>query len=240
MTDLLESRLVRRELVAADTLACWLSRPSGFAFAPGQYVEVTLLSPPFDDAQGPTRAMSIASGPADDELLIVMRLRDTAFKRSIAAMRLGSPLLLDGPADDLRVTRDADRHTIFVAGGVGIAPFRSALRQALVDGDLDATLFYSNRRPEDAAYLDELRAMEPHVRGLRVVPTMTGLAGSRESWSGETERLGPELFARYVPAFPGARFYVSGSTILISGVCYALERAGVPPRQIGVELYAGY
>ena len=82
-------------------------------------------------------------------------------------MRLGSPLLLDGAADDLRVTRDADRHTIFVAGGVGIAPFRSALRQALVDGDLDATLFYSNRRPEDAAYLDELRAMEPHVRGLR-------------------------------------------------------------------------
>ncbi|HVX42036.1 MAG TPA: FAD-dependent oxidoreductase [Gemmatimonadaceae bacterium] len=240
VSTLAEGRLVRREQVAADTIACWLSRPADFTFAPGQYVEVTLLSPAFEDAQGPTRAMSIASGPADDELLLLMRVRDTAFKRSIATMRLGSPVLLDGPADDLRIDPSSAEHAVFVAGGVGVAPFRSLLRQAAIAGSLDATLFYSNRRPEDAAFLDELCAMPSRVRGLRVVPTMTGMADSRQPWSGQTERLGPTLFARYVPDYRAARFYVSGSTVLVSGVCFALERAGIPMGRIAVELYSGY
>lgn len=241
VTALMESRIVRREMVAADTLACWLSRPTAFEFEPGQYVEVTLLSPPYDDSQGPVRAMSIASSPADDDLLLLMRLRDTGFKRSIAVQPIGAPVLLDGPADDLRFEQCGERHFVMVAGGVGVAPFRAALRHALTTaGRLDATLFYSNRRPEDAAFLAELCEMEQHIRGLRVVPTMTRMSDSRAVWSGETERLSPAMMARYVPDLLESRFYVSGSTGLISGLCQELERAGVPPGNIRIELYSGY
>ena len=241
MSALLESWIVRREMVAADTLACSVRRPAAFTFDPGQYVEVTLLRPPFDDSQGPTRAMSIASAPEDDDLLLLMRLRDTAFKRSIASLPIGAPVLLDGPADDLRFEQTGRGHFVMVAGGVGIAPFRAALRRALTtDGQLDATLFYSNRRPEDAAYLAELCDIEQHVRGLRVVPTMTRMSESTMSWYGETERLSAPMIARYVPDFRDARFYVSGSTSLISGLCQDLERAGVSAGHIRVELYAGY
>ena len=244
----LESFIVRRELVAVNTLAVWVNRPEGFAFRPGQYVDVTLLSPPFDDRQGASRSMSIASGPNEPDLLLLMRVRDTAFKRSIAALPLGAPVLLDGPADDLALRHDEGRRIVMIAGGVGIAPFRAMLRGILLDPRrdltrralLDATLFYSNRRPEDAAYLGELMGLEPQFQGLRVVPTMTRMSTSRLPWAGETERLGASMLARHLGELRGPRYYIAGSTLLISDLCEELERAGVPAGDIRIEMYIGY
>lgn len=244
----LESRIVFRELVAEDTLACYVSRPPGFDFSPGQYVDVTLVAPPYEDAQGPTRSMSIASAPDEADLLLLMRLRDTAFKRSIAELPIGAPVLLDGPADDLSLRGADGRRIVMIAGGVGVAPFRAALRAVSLDGErdltrrgsLDAVLFYSNRRPEDAAYLGELMGLEALIDGLRVVPTMTRMETSRLDWTGETERLGAAMLARHLGELRGPRYYVSGSTLLISGICQELERAGVPGGDIRIEMYTGY
>lgn len=240
--SLLESRLLRRELVADQTIACRIARPAGFVFEPGQYVDVTLVDPPYDDAQGRTRSMSIASAPEEEDLLLLMRLRDTAFKRSLAALPAGAPLLLDGPADDLGFPRaDDPRPLVLIAGGVGVAPFLALLRSRAATGrPLAATLFYSNRRPEDAAYLAELDALAERIDGFRHVPTMTRAGESSAPWPGETARLDAAMLARHLPALAGPRYYVSGSTALVSGLCQELERSGIPPRDIRIEMYAGY
>jgi ferredoxin-NADP reductase len=235
------SRLLGRELVAAETLACVLERPAGFGFRAGQYVDVTLPEPLFNDPLGPTRSFSIASAPAERELLLLMRMRDSAFKRSIAMMPLGTPVLVDGPADDLALTLDDDRPRVFLAGGVGIAPFLGALREvATGEGRLAATLFYSNRRPEDAAYLRELCALATRIEDFRCIPTMTRMPTSVRRWAGETERLGVPMLERYLPSLSGPRYFLSGSTTFISGLCQEIERAGVPGADIRIEMYTGY
>ncbi|HEY9515870.1 MAG TPA: hypothetical protein VIQ74_09340, partial [Gemmatimonadaceae bacterium] len=76
------SRLIHRELVAEQTLAIVLERPEGFVFRTGQYVDVTLPEPLFDDLLGPTRSFALASAPGERDLLLVMRMRESAFKRS--------------------------------------------------------------------------------------------------------------------------------------------------------------
>ena len=112
-------------------------------------------------------------------------------------------------ADDLALDCDDDRSIVLIAGGVGIAPFRAILREvAMIHAQLPATLFYSNRRPEDAAYLDELCGMEVLVPSLRVIPIMTRMDESRTQWSGESER--PALLHLRIDAahfwnVPGAR-----------------------------------
>jgi ferredoxin-NADP reductase len=240
-TCLHESLLLARETVADQTIACTLARPAGFEFTPGQYVDVTLATPLFDDLEGPTRSLSLASAPSDPELVVLARLRNTAFKRSLAAMPLGSPVTLDGPADDLALTGAGTRPRVFVAGGVGIAPFRSLLREAAATGiRLDATLFYSNRRPEDAAYLAEIADLARRLAGLRLIPTMTRMEGSERSWTGETEHLGPVFFRRYLGSLVGHQYYVVGSPVLVAGICRQLEDGGVPGSDIRVELYTGY
>lgn len=235
------SRLLERRMVAARTLAATVERPSGFDFRAGQYVDVTLQNPPYDDLLGPTRSFSIASAPGERDLLLLMRMRDSAFKRSLAELPIGAPLLLDGPADDLGLEPDPRSPVVYLAGGVGIAPFLGVLREAAATtGRLPATLFYSNRRPEDGAYLGELRDLELRLTGFRFVPTMTQLATSEQRWSGETERLSTAMLQRHLPALRGPRYYLSGSTTFISGLCQQIERAGVPAGDIRIEMYTGY
>lgn len=235
------SRIIDREIVADRTLAFVVERPPGFTFRAGQYVDVTLPEPLFDDPQGPTRSFSVASAPQTSDLQLLMRMRDSAFKRSIADVPLGARVLLDGPMDDLSLDTSAARPLVFLAGGVGIAPFLGAVREAAQGSHrLPATLFYSNRRPEDAAYLDELCALVPHIEGFRCVPTMTRMTESARPWSGETERLGVPLLERYLPALCGPRYYLSGSTTFISGMVQKIERAGVPAADVRIEMYTGY
>lgn len=235
------TRLVHREFVAHETLAVQLERPDGFTFTAGQYVDLTLFNAPERDALGPMRSLSIASPPGAAHIELVMRLRDTAFKRSLATMPMGTELHIEGPLDDLGLRADESRELVFIAGGVGIAPFMSVIREAAATGRaLRATLFYSNRRPEDAAYLDALWHMEKRIRGFSFVPVMTRAHAAACTWRGETRRLGIDLLTQYLPSLNGRAYYLVGGPYLISEMRRDLIVAGVSDADIGLELYAGY
>lgn len=235
------TRLVDRQWVASGTLAVRLARPEGFAFQAGQYVDLTVVDPPFQDAQGPTRSLSIASGPSEPDLLLVMRDRPTAFKRSLRTLSLGSALLLEGPFDGVSLQCDAGRPLAFLAGGVGVAAFLPLLRECAAAGSmLPATLFYSNRHPEEAAFLDELRGMEGTIPGFRLVATMTRVSDGLSRWTGETEHLGLPLLRRYLPDLSALRYCIVGGARFVSQLRLALACAGVLSADIDIDLYTGY
>src|SRR5437588_1165590 len=81
-----KTRLTKKEYVAEGTMAFYFEKPYDFFFKPGQYVDVTLVNPEHTDEEGNIRSFSIASTPADPFLMLVTRMRDTAFKRSLDAM----------------------------------------------------------------------------------------------------------------------------------------------------------
>ena len=84
-------------------------------------------------------------------------MSDTAFKRVLKTMPLGTEVRIVGPFGSLILHQNADRPAVFLAGGIGITPFRSMLLQATEQKlPYHLILFYSNRRPEDAAFLEEL------------------------------------------------------------------------------------
>jgi ferredoxin-NADP reductase len=88
----------------------------------------------------------------------------SAFKRALAALPEGAKLRLRGPRGQMTLHEDATRAAVFIAGGIGITPFMSMLRQAAHDAlPRPLRLLYSNRRRPDAAFLDELESMK-HVR----------------------------------------------------------------------------
>jgi ferredoxin-NADP reductase len=78
---------------------------------------------------------------------------------------------------------DPDRAIVMIAGGIGITPFISMLRsEAQAERPRPMALLYSNHRPENAAYLHELRELEQRLGGFRLVLTMTGMKDS-EGWA---------------------------------------------------------
>lgn len=154
-------RLADRQEIAERTIACRFEKPHLFEFKPGQFIEISLLNPAESDAEGTSRAFSIASAPQEDFILVATRLRNTAFKRVLSHASLGNQVKIDGPFGDLRLHNDSSRAAVLLCGGIGITPFRSILLNA-ANKKLPHRifLFYSNRRPEDAPFLEELQALE--------------------------------------------------------------------------------
>src|SRR5437867_5224323 len=152
------TQLRRRELVAEQTMAFHFERPSAFQFKAGQALDLTLIDPPETDAEGNTRTFSIASAPQDTDLVIATRMRKSAFKQVLASAPLTTFVEADGPMGSFTLHHNVTRSAVFLAGGIGITPFRSMIHDAASRNLAQQLwLFYSNNRPEEAAFLDDLQ-----------------------------------------------------------------------------------
>src|SRR5665213_3603799 len=159
--SLTTAKLLSRHEIAEGTMAFRFERPANWAFKAGQYLDMTLLDPPETDSEGSVRSFSIASGPHEETLMVATRMRDTAFKRVLRTMPLGTAVKIEGPSGDLILQNDSARAAVFLAGGIGITPFRSIVHWAAKEKLPNRiVLFYSNRRPEDAPFLAELQSLE--------------------------------------------------------------------------------
>src|SRR5262245_17088006 len=188
------TKLKERRDVAEGTMAFHLEKPPGFEFKAGQYINVTLIDPPETDAEGNTRSFSIASAPFEEDLVVATRMRDTAFKRVFRKLSLKSEVRISGPFGSFTLHSDATRPAVFIVGGIGITPFRSMILQAVKDKLAHKLyLFYSNRRPEDAAFLDELQKAEGQNPNYKFIATMTDIVKSERAWQGATGHITHEM-----------------------------------------------
>ena len=100
-------------------------------------------------------------------------------------MPVGTSVQIEGPAGVLTLHRDAARTAVFLCGGIGITPFRSiAFAAAKEHLPHRIFLFYSNRRPEDAAFLAELQVLEKKNPNFKLIASMTEMEKSHRSWPG--------------------------------------------------------
>lgn len=138
--------LKSRSEVAQRTLEFRFQKPPGMTFKAGQFMDVTLVDPPETDPEGNTRGFSINSAPDDSELIFTTRLRDTAFKRALRTLPLGTAVKVEGPFGNLTLHNDPRRPAVLLAGGIGVTPFRSIVRRAAHERlPQRIFLFYANR-----------------------------------------------------------------------------------------------
>jgi ferredoxin-NADP reductase len=235
------SKLVSRHEVAEHTTAFRFEKPSDWTFKAGQFLEMTLLNPPETDAEGNARAFSIASGPHEETLMVATRMRDTAFKRVLNALPLGSSVQIEGPFGDLTLHNNAKRTAVFLAGGIGITPFRSMVFRAAKEKlPHRIFLFCSNRRPEDAPFLDELQALEKENPNYKLVANMTEMAKSHQSWHGEEGPIDKEMLGRYLKDAVSPIYYVAGPPEMVKGLHTMIHEAGIDDDDIRLEEFAGY
>ena len=236
-----EVQLTRRATVAEGTMAFHFSRPPGFQFRAGQSLSMTLVDPPETDDKGNTRTFTIASAPHEADLMIATRMRDSAFKRFLKAAPLGTPVKIDGPNGEMVLHDDPARAAVFLAGGIGITPFLSMARHASRERlPHRIYLFYSNRRPEDAAFLDELRDLAQLNPNYRLIATMAEAEKSARSWPGETGFIRRELLERHLPDTASPVYYFAGPPAMAMAMQEMLAGMGIAEDAMRYEEFYGY
>ncbi len=233
--------LVQSEDIARATMAFHFTKPAGLEFIAGQFVDLTLVSPPEMDDQGPSRTLTIASAPFEDELMFAVRMRDSAFKRGLKELCPGGQILMDHPTGTFTLHRDRTKASVFIAGGIGIAPFLSIVRQTTHEGTpRRICLFYSNRHPEDTPFLAELQELEGANPNFQFIPTMTQVSTSQRQWTGETSYLRKDTIAKYVGELIGPLYYIAGPPAMVESMRQKLRDAKVNPDDIFMDEFTGY
>jgi ferredoxin-NADP reductase len=236
-----EAPLVSRELVAEQTMSFRWAKPADWTYRAGQFIDITRHNPPETDAEGDLRGFSISSAPCEEIIQITTRLRDTAFKRVLQQLPLGTSMKLEGPFGDLRL-HHAQRPAVLLAGGIGITPFRSILVEQIRAGSLPypVVLFHANHRPENAPFADELRELAEAAPQLTFVPTMTSLGPGDTSWDGERGRFDSAMLERHLAGITNPIYYIAGPAGMLQGTQAMLVAAGIDEDDIRTEAFTGY
>jgi ferredoxin-NADP reductase len=208
-------------------------------FEPGQYFFVTLPDVGHQDEKGLRRHITVVTSPNEKGALgLATRMRDSAFKRSLGELLVGTEVEVEPPKGSFTLPEDTSRPLVFVAGGIGITVFRSMLRYIREERlSYRVTLIYSNRDRESTAFLDELHELEQGIPDFRLILTMTQDPG----WDGETRRIDAQFFRDYLgESLNQCTVLVAGPPGMVEGVQKALEEAGVNEENVIAESYSGY
>jgi ferredoxin-NADP reductase len=229
----------KREVAKGTLLVLFDLGGAGLDYRPGQYFWVELLDPPFQDEKGARRHISVVTSPTEPGVIgLCTRLRESAFKRSLADLPLGAEVEIEQPKGDFVLPEESSRPLVFVAGGIGITTFRSMLRY-IQDKRLghQVTLIYSNRDRASAAFLDELEEIERANPNVRLILTMT----EDESWPGERRRIDAAFFREYLgDDLNDATYMVAGPPGMAKAASAELETAGVEQQLIATDSFSGY
>ena len=223
--------LERREEIAEGTFAFYFGKPAGFAFKAGQSVSLALREPPAVPNSA-RRTFSLVSAPFEPELGVATRLREaSAFKQALKMLPLGATVRLTGPLGKMTLHEDSTRAAVFIAGGIGITPFVSMLRQAIHDRlRQPLLLLFSNRGPENAAFLAELQALARQHENFRLYTKMTA--------SGD--RINEETIRNFVGDATAPIYYLAGPPAFAEAITEALMRLGVTADALQSEMFYGY
>jgi ferredoxin-NADP reductase len=220
-------RVLERRAESTNAESLFFERPRGFRFDPGDWIDIRF--PSLELAVG--RTYSISSAPSEPDLRITYRHGVTPFKRALRATEPGDTLLITQFGSN-GFKRDPRRPVAMIAGGIGVAPFRSMIRDAIDAGRSEPIeLLYVNRTP-DFPFEAELRGWERETRWLRIRTLITG-SGTR---------LGRDALTGLLPiaAATDPAYLVAGPPAMVDRTRDLLTGLGVAELRITVDRFEGY
>ncbi len=186
------------------------------------------LPHPDRDKNGAYRFFTISSAPGDGQVTVTTRLSKpgSSFKQALQKLSAGDIVRARGPLG-IFTFDDPHKTAVFVAGGIGITPFRAILHDLDQRGlAIKVYLFYVNSSEDFPfrAELDSLEARHPDLR-IRYVVSPT--------------RVTTEDF-QSLPDWERLEFYLSGSPGMVNHYHALLKNLGLPRRQRHRDILIGY
>jgi ferredoxin-NADP reductase/Na+-translocating ferredoxin:NAD+ oxidoreductase RnfD subunit len=233
-------RLVKKLTWGPQTKDFVFALDHKFKYKPGQYMEWTLPHAEPDN-RGSRRYFTLASSPTENNLRLGVKFyaEGSSFKHAMWSMDEDTPIAAGQLGGDFTLPDDNTRKLAFIAGGIGITPFRSMLKYLVDTGDKrSVTLLYSEGDPAELAYRDVLSAARREL-GAKVVYAITDVQ-VRPAENVRTGYITARMIAAEVPDYKERLFYISGPHSLVNSVQDNLHSLGVHDHNIKTDFFPGY
>lgn len=211
----------------AENVYDFVFRPDKpMTFNAGQYLEWT-LGHEKSDGRGNRRYFTIASAPTEKELHLGIKTYDpsSSFKKALLAMQPGDTIFVGQLSGEFTLPKNKNEKLAFIAGGIGITPFRSMVQHMVDTKDTrSAVLLYSTKSPAEVAYKEVFDDAEK-------------LLGMKTYYTGN---LGKEALMREIPDHKERMFYLSGPRGMVLAFEKTLKELGVPSRRIKIDFFPGF
>lgn len=234
-------RLKERQTIADQSMDFLFHPPKPLAYKPGQYMEWTLAHKDAD-LRGNRRYFTLASSPTEEDLRLGIKFypKGSSFKRALQAMSGEDVIVGAQLAGDFVLPDDSKKKLVFIAGGIGVTPFRSMIKY-LVDRkeSRDIVHFYANRTYADIAYQDVFEAARKEL-GIKTVYVVGEKTGVPPVWNGCVGIVNGEMIQREVPDYKERTFFISGPHGMIEAFKKTLKQMGVPASRIKTDFFPGF
>ncbi len=235
-------RLRERIKIATDTYDFIFFANEKLKFQPGQYLEWT-LDPKGGDSRGNRRYFTVASSPTEEnEVRIGVKFypNGSTFKRHLLSMQKGDTIVASQLAGEFTLPRNKDKKLVFLAGGIGVTPFRSMLKYLISKEEKrDIVMLYSNKTPDDIAYQNIISEAQNKI-GLKNIYTVTDPLPPGTSWRGETGFVNSEMIKNKIPDYLDRHFYLSGTHGMVVAFDKMLRDMGVRQSRIKKDFFPGF
>lgn len=230
--------LVEKKQIADGTYEFIFTPDRPFAFRAGQYLEWTLAHSP-SDSRGNRRFFTIASSPTENTVRLGVKFYspESTFKRALLALTPGQKISASHLAGEFTMPKDTKEKLVFIAGGIGVTPFRS-MAQYLIDTKeaRPVTLLYSNKTAAEIAYKDIF-----DTAGAAGIKTVYAVTNEKAPVPGmHNGFIDAALIEREVPDYKERMFYISGPHAMVEAFKKTLREMGVPRWHVKTDYFPGF
>src|SRR5699024_61081 len=234
-----ETKLLKKEPIAKDTMAFTFEKPEEFEYKAGQFCDLILVNSTELGEGANVHTFSLVSEPEDDELVFATRLRDSAYKRELKNLTEGTVVKIKGPFGNYKLHKTETTPAVFVIGGIGITPVKGIIADATHKKlPHEITLHYSNRYPDDDAFLEDFKKLAKENEHFQFVPVMTKEIADK--WDGERGHVDANMLKKYVTDVSKPIYYLSGPPGMVQAMYDMLVEAGANEDNIRAEEFGGY
>jgi ferredoxin-NADP reductase len=233
-------RLKQRVQIAPDTYDFVFAPSRRIAFAPGQYMEWT-LGHKDPDSRGNRRYFTLASSPTEGDLRLGIKFyqKSSTFKQALLSMDESREIVASQLGGDFVLPANPNQKCVFIAGGIGITPFRSMIRYLLdTHQPRPIVLFYVSRTVNDFVYVDILNRAQSEL-GIKTIYTVTDKRRLPSSWQGKVGYITPKMMRAEVPDYRKCIFYISGPKGMVDSFKELLSQLNVQSAQIKTDFFSG-
>ncbi len=210
-------------------------------FTAGQYIEWTLphKNP---DSRGNRRYFTIASSPTEEDIMLGVRISDdgSSFKKALLELEKNARLSAGSLKGDFTLPDNKNKKLVFLAGGIGITPFRSMIKYLLDKGEKrDIILFHTCSNGSDFVYADLFKEAEQKMN-MKINYLLSEKENVPANYEGKFGHLTKEMIKDAALDFNERIFYISGSSVMVDAYKKALKELGVPKTNIVTDYFSGY